>query len=220
MFSRKFRYSDYIINVGYTFSRSTLNKYQKIWNFENSFSDSAFEHAIGISFYVNNGFFMGAFFKKGAEFSKDVTYDNSNLQIDPIDSSYNDLNTFTIVGYLPNNFNISLVKDCSQNVQILGSINYIFRNPVNENYSSRIEISGNIVRQISKNINVSAGFFETNGAQKQNEFMKSLRAIYLMGGLSIQTKYINIDLTMADSHLLSGVARKQTIGKIGFGFHI
>ncbi len=47
-----------------------------------------------------------------------------------------------------------------------------------------------------------------------------MNAFFIIAGLNAAYSFFDIDLAIADSHLLSGDFRKQTIGKITLGIQL
>ncbi len=109
--------------------------------------------------------------------------------------------------------------------KFLGSISEIFWNDINANSSNITELAGSVVYQFNNMISSSLGFFYTrekyntvNIIFNPDDPNNNLKAYFITLGTVINFNNINIDISLADSHLLSGNWRKQTIGKIGVGY--
>lgn len=118
-------------------------------------------------------------------------------------------------------FDISMVPD----FKFLGCISNIYWNNIDSGNPNEIEYSGSVVYDFSDKVSSSVGFYSTRKeySPSLNTFFninKSLQAFFITLGTDIKINNLSIDISLADSHLLSGVWRKQTVGKIGIGYEI
>lgn len=216
LIAKQFDHKSVKMNIGFRFSNFNMNEYNKIGNIEETYKDNANGYAIGFGICYNKNVIISTFYEMGSRFSKKYYYDSIGLEPNEPFLTEN-----TIIGNFPNNLNTSIVYNYTNQIKIIGSIKFNYWSKSHNYYRDQIDLSCNIEKKVKNNHQMSIGFYVNNGNFNKNIDNKSFRAIYLIGGLNYQTKYIDVDLTLADSQILSGAAaRKQTIGKIGLGFHL
>ena len=108
------------------------------------------------------------------------------------------------------------------NFLLLGSINYLLWNQNSNIFDNQLEFAASAVYSINENFSPSLGFYYTDRNFKENFFdiNSEMNAFFIIAGLNANYNFIDVDFAIADSHLLSGEFRKQTILKFTLGFHL
>ena len=123
-----------------------------------------------------------------------------------------------IPGHLNFDFDISKIPQ----IEILGSIKDIFWSQIKPGIRDQFELSGSMVYNLNHIFKPSVGFYLSDYNLKDDFFgiNKEMNVFYITAGLQIIINPISVDLSLADSHWLSGEFRKQTIIKAGIGLNI
>lgn len=123
---------------------------------------------------------------------------------------------------MPEKVKVDLYLDPDPNFKFITAINYILWDNIGNNFYNQFELSGNVVYSPKSILSSSIGFYSTGRKFKPDFYRLNdrMNAFFITAGLKINFSYFNINLAVADSHLLSGDAYKQTIGNIGIGFQL
>lgn len=174
---------------------------------------------------------IGLFYDSGIDYKKKANFEGEGLFI-RVEEDLNrpeqyykiDQYKFELVGKVPNETRMDIDISNFENIKLLGSVSYIYWKNVNENYKNQIEFAGSLVNSINESITYSLGFFITDRRYAEENSYNSrdgkFQAIYITAGLLIKSDILNIDLSFADSQLLSGEFRQHTIGRIGVSYNI
>jgi len=212
-----------VLSIGAQYSRNKLYHIQQIWHSNLNHNDKKDSWLIGFRYDKPTKYQIGLFFEKGLAFKKLSQINNSIEQDTLFELIANISDQFYIVGNLPDKIHLGNTYNISQEIQFVGNSTYIFWNQISDNSKDQIEFSGSIIYRLNSTATLSAGFHHTNRRYNEDSLFNSetsLKAIYLIGGLILNFRIVDIELIIADSHMLSGDLRKQTIGKLGFGIHL
>jgi long-subunit fatty acid transport protein len=177
-----------------------------------------------IKYNKNRDIQFGLAYESNVEFMKTFSYNGNNTFI--IDSSNTTFNyiyqSYLLKGNLPGELKFDVDINSLSNINFLCSVNYVFWNDVGNNLENQLEFSGNIIYLPSSVISPSLGLYVTGRKYKDDIFdiNDKMTGIFFTAGLKINFNYFDLDLAIADGNLLSGEAYKQTIGKLGAGFHL
>jgi hypothetical protein len=84
--------------------------------------------------------------------------------------------------------------------------------------------STSAVFKFSEKVTASLGYYSSDmELKKENYFSREgneFNVFFLTAGLKLSLNNFNIDIALADSHLMSGEFRQQTIGKIALGLKL
>lgn len=91
--------------------------------------------------------------------------------------------------------------------------NFIKWNDVSENLKDQIELTVNSNYILNNLVNINLGLFFTDLNYKTDiiNLNESLEALYITAGVYLEYSFVNLGVTIADSHLLSDDWRKQTL---------
>jgi len=178
--------------------------------------------SIGFRYYFNvssnSGFHLGLFYEDGVKFRKSTEVNFPQ----PPDMLINNIITF--VGALPDKIHVGFLTRTSLPINFMLNATYV---NMEENYDydkNYIEFSGSTIFELTHSITTSFGFFFTSHKFEKGSLFyycdDFLNGYYMTGGFIYELGNFEIDFSIADSHLMSGKWRKQTIGKIGIGFSI
>ncbi len=127
---------------------------------------------------------------------------------------------------IPQIVNAGLSINFQNNFQIRSNVAYLFWETLDENVydiKNQMKASFTIEKQFSPSFSLAAGNYFTDRKfleeEKYGDIDINFFAHYIFFGSSINYKSYNFDFVIADSHLLSDDNRKQTIFKIGLGYH-
>jgi hypothetical protein len=215
------------LSLGFRFGLDNLNEYEKfsssILNESINSSDFSFGTLYTIEELNNNYLSIGLFYQSELKFNKITKFDNNYTAVEPDTSGYIYANInpyFNLVADLPSvlrfDFDISTIS----NIKILGSISNVYWSQIGNNLRNQLELSGSIVFSGSKSFIPSIGFLYTDQNYKQDYFdmTSNLSATFLIAGAVFKFGKVNVNLSLADSHLFSGDWRKETIFKTGVSY--
>lgn len=212
-----------VLLFGAEYSQNKLDFYQKVFNSIISHNDYSDSWSIGFRYDNPSKYQIGFFFEKGVAFKKlnQVSY---SIDQDSLYEFLGDIHeNFFVVGYLPDEIHFGTTYKISHEIQLVGNFTYIYWNHVSDSYKDEIDYSSSIVHRLNSRATISAGFHYIDGSHNEgNGFydVEMLKAIYVTSGLILNFRTIEIEVSLADSHLFSGDWRKQTIGKFGFGIYL
>ncbi len=220
-------------SLGFKLDYNRLHEYEEIWRMSNDIVANSFGWSAGFIYKIGKedkkALKLGLSYESSVEFSKYFTYGNSQLNLVPLDSNNRNTTYYAIInpnyllkgnipGELKFDFNINPVST----LNFCTSVNYIFWNSITDNFNNQFEFAENIIFSPNKRISASAGIYTTGRKFKQDYFgiNNELHAFFLSAGIKFNFNYFDVNLALADSHLLSGEAYKQTIAAFGIGFQI
>lgn len=192
--------------------------------------------AAGITFRKKMGeskyFQAGLFFEKIASLDLKETI-GPKLYVTPTNGdstrppAYSNYDTGPIKAEFPSKLKFDFDISVLSRVKFLGSLSEVFWYSVEPKNRDQLEFAGSVVYKFSDMISSSAGFITSQKKYDDSQTHlvyynanDNLRAIFLTLGAEVNLDNFVIDISLADSHLLSGYWRKQTIGKIGVGYSL
>lgn len=217
-----------VLSVGLKYNLNKLDYFNKILDITLDENDNSGSWGIGIVYQIkhdeNKNIQIGLQYENVIEFRKNYTIEETLFDIDPSDSTNLILSnsSFTLVGDIPAKLKYDMSVAVIPNLLFLGSINYIFWNQNSNNINNQFEFAASAVYSLSEYFSPSLGFYITDRNFKEDFFdiNSEMNAFFIIAGLKANFSFFDIDLAIADSHLLSGDLRKQTIGKIALGIHL
>lgn len=177
-------------------------------------NDEGRETSLGISYITNTKFESN--YQTQSGMTVVIRKSDSYLSINNVQAEN------IISGNIPDKFNLDLAVDISSSIKLLASGTGIFWEKDNNRLNDQFEFSLGSVYKINDMFspafsiyytgrNYELGFFDLN---------QKFDAVFLIGGLKINYGIFSSDLVIADSHLISGDYRKQTIGKLAIGINL
>ncbi|MDP4174959.1 MAG: hypothetical protein Q8933_13360 [Bacteroidota bacterium] len=159
-------------------------------------------------------------FERGAEFNNMET--DENLARGIYQSSYLYSSKDISISKEPDKGSLGIDYFFSDLSLISTTVSYIGWSSAGNNKEDQIEAASSYIYKLRDNLSSSVGIFYTDLNYKDNTFAKdgSYRSLFIMAGAVYSYALVDFDLVIADSHLLSGKLRKETIGKLSVGFHL
>jgi len=176
--------------------------------------------SIGFRYYFNvrsnSGFHLGLFYENGVKFRK-----STEVNVQPPSYLLND-QFITLVGALSDKIYVGFLTRTSLPIDFMLNITHVNMKENYDYYKNYIEFSGSTILQLTHLMTASFGFFFTSHKFEEGSYYWDdfLNGYYMTGGFIYELGNFEIDFSVADSHLMSGNWRMQTIGKIGIGFTI
>lgn len=216
------------LSVGVKYNLNRLNYYNKIFTIGIDESDYSGSWGIGSLYQVNfdedKNIQFGLSYESKIEFRKNYSIKEFIFDIDPGDSTriIAQIPDYTLVGEIPSMLSFDINIATLSQLQLLGSINYVFWSSGSNNVHDQLEFAASAVYLINENFSPSLGFYITDRNFKEDilDINSEMNAFFIIAGLNANYNFCDIDLAIADSHLLSGDFRKQTIVKFTLGFHL
>jgi hypothetical protein len=222
------------LSIGGQFNLHFINhkNYLNQTGHESDFQDVSWNAGINYKFSSSYPLTqLGLFFEKGFRFQNSVTFKENNVYPDPVIDSlrrpptyYQIPNNYKITGFIPDKLTIGLLYQPNEQLILSGNIANIFWNTYQESVHDQIELSSNAVYKWNDLITTSAGIYLTNkdyfGETPIYFDMDNYNAAFLSLGTILNLGNINIETTVADSHLFSNEWRKQTLFKLALDYSL
>lgn len=191
-------------------------------------SDDAINFQFGIMYSIKNlnelETSIGLSYQTNTKFESDYN-DQSGMTvvIRHTDNPYITENTNAenmISGNNPDKINLDLAVDISSSIKVLASGKGIFWEKDKNKLNDQFEFSFGSIYKINKMFSPALSIYYTSRNYELGFFdlNEKFDALFLIAGLKLNFGMFNSDLVFADSHLISGDYRKQTIIKLAFGF--
>jgi len=217
------------LKIGGKYGLNYLYLKEEIIRLEAKAEIHAHNFALGLHYKINPKIEVGVYYEHHTEFTGNLEDKNGDILLidDDNDSPYEDFryrpgsSEFNTIVRMPGKLVTSLKYNFSENLFLTSDLYYIFWNYVGDNLKDAVEISSCVTKQFSDKLRGSAGMYISDRKYKYgSEFFDGQYATYFTLGANYQFNFFTLQLALADSHLLSDEARKNTIGKIGieFGF--
>lgn len=169
---------------------------------------------------------LGLYYESGTNFKSQYSY-NGKGAFRSNDSNYYQIQTSNLPfeAKFPSKMQFDFDVDIISNLKLLGNLSYIFWKDVKTNAANNIEFSFSGFYEFNDLFSASAGFYNATlnfdyvPPILGSDINKEMKALYLTAGFVINLKEFKIDAAFADSHLISGAYRQQTIGKLGIGYN-
>lgn len=130
---------------------------------------------------------------------------------------------FKLNSDLPARLRFGVARQLSLTSHIEFSVSNLFWHEISETAKNQVELTGNFVRKFSDRLTYSIGGFATDRQYTSKSGLndnKNLFAVFLTGGLVFNWNLMKINVALADSHLMSGTWRKQTMAKVGLAVQL
>lgn len=217
------------LSIGMRYNLNRLHYYNKILSIVIDESDYNGSWGIGsfyqINYDENKSIQFGLSYESKIEFRKTYSIKEYNFDIDPSDSTIiiAQIPDYTLVGKIPSKLRFDINIATLSQLQLLSSISYVFWSSGSiNNFHNQLEFAASAVYSVNENFSPSLGFYYTDRNLEKDFFgiNSEMNAFFIIAGLNANYNFIEFDFAFADSHLLSGDFRKQTIVKFTLGFHL
>jgi len=212
-----FQFNLNFLDADESISRTTvkLNANQANWKFGFSYS------GIG-SIERTETFRLGLYFETAVKISGNVEFEGPGLLTSDPDSSMlgnNERITANLESYprdaeIPPRIVFGFLVSLSSKFALFGDLGYTWWSNLGEPYQNKLDFSNSLLFKVSEHIGFSIGLAFLQG------FVGESDAVYLSAGMIGHLNKFELHLALADSHLSSAEYRRQTIGKLGFGFRL
>ena len=224
----KFLQTSNNLYMGFQYSLNRLHHYEELWNIKDSTTAYACNFILGLEYDLaldaERKLSLGISYETMTKFKQYIEYNGSNtITYDPDSGNISiDLPSYDLVYDLPSELRFDLAIDGTENLKLLANLTGIFWKNETNNLKDQFEYSLSSVYRINKIFSPSLGFYYTdyNFEQDDLEINGKFKGFYITAGCKINFEPFYLDLVLADSHLLSGDYRKQTIGKFAFGVQL
>ena len=214
------------LSLGFSYTLNSVDFASKNNESEISLSDNAGNYSFGILYSVKNisgrKTALGFSFTTNTKFESEYFYSSFPVIIRHDSESSLAVAQNLVEGNIPAQFNFDISTDLTEKLLLNGSLTGLFWNTNNTQLKDQLEVSASMVFKLNENFSPAAGFYYTDKKYDPDifDFNNKFNAVFLIAGLKLNFNMFNADLTIADSHLLSGEFRKQTIGKISLGIKL
>lgn len=178
---------------------------------------SEITYSLGITYSVFNKSLFSLLYERGAEFDYMITdeiIDRTQYFLPKDDRA---------VSKTPDRIHLGFDYLFAGKSQLTTTLSYLLWNEIEKNKKDQFEAAASYIYPVRDDLMASLGMFYTDIRYNNNFYLFSnddFRAIYMTLGAVYSISLIDLDLTVADSHLLSGKYRKQTLLKLSAGFHL
>lgn len=219
--------------LGLRLNRNVLDYYEKLNMVTIEGKMFCYNAAVGISYYLNldqnRKLGFGLFYESGLSFLKrvEMNYDNYTDPVQPKGIYYRIVSSsFALTGNIPSKLVLDSYYKLNNEFEFLAGTSLIFWNSSDKGLSNQVNFSGSVIYTPLNLINFSIGFYNSTKSYKDdsiNEIFKvdnNIDALFLTAGIKINYSNFNLNMSFADSRLLSDNWRKQTMLKIGLGYNL
>jgi hypothetical protein len=221
-------------SLGFRYELNMLNVYQQFWKMIAKGQFYSSNYALGVTYEGLSkddfNYKISLFFEKGVNIEGDVTLSEPDLLIrynlDSSRTGSNGLqgtaqNTFPTRGTTPDKINAGLDFNVSVPLRISTNFTWILWHNIG-NSANQPEVSLSALYKVSDLYSVSFGtyFIRYNIPGFYFGTSDELNAVYLTAGTVIHYGLLDFNIGLADSHLMSGNWRKQTVGMVSLSFHL
>jgi hypothetical protein len=216
------------LSVGIKFSLNRFSLHDELQSFssEGTFLGWNFEAGIRYNYMFSDeqNLSLGICYTPRQEMTDQLSYNNGETFVTNQDTvrspTFYSFQGISTTVKFPAQMNFDLIYQHSSAFKIAGSLKYISWSDINSNINNQPEYSMSFIFSPNNSFTASAGFNYSDYTYKIDIYnvTNQMDALYLTAGTSFSIGFIDIDIALADSHLFSGTNRKQTIGKIGFGY--
>lgn len=207
-------FRDAEVSIGLRYNLNRLHGFEKILNFEAN--NSIFGSSIDLALLCKMELFeLGVMFKTGTSFSS-LNENNRLTQLGNPGGTYK-IETLETIFNTPPELSIDALFQIENNLKLSAKIDNIFWSTSNSFMDHQLDASSNLIFNFSDRLTGSAGLLLSNCFIDENYVKNDYNALFIMAGLILNYESFLIDFSLADSHLISGDLRKQTIGKLAIG---
>jgi hypothetical protein len=171
---------------------------------------------------------LSLFFEKGANAAGNFTIEGPTVTVFPDSISHGakyNIPTEVIrtFGKIPDKLNFGVDFKIGPFLSVSSNYSYVFWHGVGAS-ANQPEISFAGLYKLSDIVSLSVGTYimqyNNEGINRDFQGYGKLNAVYLTAGTVIHFENIDLNIGLADSHLISGEWRKQTAGTVSLGFHL
>ena len=218
------------LQFGFRYSFNHLKHINAVWNLIVDEGDDASSYSIGLQYSSqlseNRNLKIGFAYEMEPEFEKQYEYDPGLIYVYDPDSTGRIpavINTkYNLIGNVPDKFNLDVSADLTETFRLNAMIIGVLWEGDSENIKNQLEFSASGIYRINEMFAPSFGFYYTDKNFDEDFFdiNEKNNALFLIGGLKFNYDIFSAELAIADSHLLGGDFRKQTIGKLAIGVEL
>lgn len=220
------------LNFGLKLSIGRFYDFTKLVRTEFNTEDYRPAFSVGIHYEISLDEYrwvnLGIMYQSKIEFEGRVESNSPPFIIDPDpirDSLFYVVDVVSYISaYFPEQINTDLSIDVTENFKLLTSFNTVLWKSQPSMWENQFTYSTSAVYKFSESTSASLGFYSSDmELREENYFSREdneFSVFFLTAGLKLSLNKFNIDIALADSHLMSGEFREQTIGKIAVGLHL
>jgi len=221
-------FADDKFSLGIRITENILTQYEEIWINTAEGDASTLNLSIGTvyKYNFNNDKYIetGISYETPVELKGKINMKGNELNHNG-DTYRHIVQDFSLFGYVPGKICLDYNFNFINGLRILGTFNYNYwKSNFFNNYDDQLEIAGSFVFNLSSKMNASVGYYSTDFNIKKDDYYirlnDKLKAFYITGGIIFNYDAYYIDLSIADSHILSDEGRKQTIAKFAVSLQI
>lgn len=215
------------LSFGFRFMLNRFNRYEEL----GPVTANATDYSASFAFGLNSEFqlddvrklSLGISYETKTNYKAEIEVD-ANLLVQPDFDPIRPLNYIQIIPVLisstPAEMKLDIAVDVTQKLMFLTNLTSVFWEAESNNLKNQIEISASALYKINNTFTPGLGLYYSDYNYKEpffKDLSNAFTAIYIIAGLRINIHNCYVDLSIADSHLLSDEFRKQTIGKLSLG---
>jgi hypothetical protein len=180
-------------------------------------------YSLGVTYSVLKSSLFSLLFEKGAEFDKMTTDENKFTILYTLVPLPSWEGMDKSVSKEPDKIHIGFDHSFSEESQITTTLSYIGWKATGQNRKDQVEAAASFIYSMRHDLLTSLGLYYTDLNYNNNAFFAKdnlFRSLYITAGAIYSFSLFDVDLTVADSHLLAQECRKETLGRISVGFHL
>jgi hypothetical protein len=219
------------LSFGIRIDLDRLSAFQKIGDVEAYGQINNTSYAMGLTYEVRienkYNYQLSFYFEKGVDFTGVMTFNEPTFTtVYTSDSSHaytTDNSPITAIGKTPDRINAGVDFNVSVPLSISADFTYVLWHNISP-ADNEPEVSVSASYNVSDLVSFSLGtYFIRYNSSFMNEWTFSnnqLNAVYLTAGTVIHYGMLDFNVGLADSHLMSGNWRKQTVGMVSMSVHM
>ncbi|QQS35047.1 MAG: hypothetical protein IPM56_12375 [Ignavibacteriales bacterium] len=217
------------LNVGLRFSLGRFYDYTKLYRYEFDAEDYSPALSAGIFYTLlideNHSINLGLMYQSKIEFDGKVESNSPSKVFDPDPRGDSSIYVIDVVPFIsahfPDQINSDLSIDITSKLKLLTSLSLILWKSQPSLWDNQLIYSTSAVLKFNEVTSASIGFSSSDLTIREENYFYNrenfFNVFFITAGLKLSTNNFNIDIALADSHLMSGKFREQTIGKIALG---
>jgi hypothetical protein len=224
-------YKDDVLSLGFQFNLDRMDYNSKFIQTEGTSGGFSTSYSFGLHYKSDKSlhpglFEIGFFYEKGSLFKKEMKFNyKSSLQLYKLNSDSShplfpvlDSPTWSVIAKTPDKLNYGFIYSPESRLHFSLNSRTVYWNKGNENWKNCSEFSCSVLFDYSPTTRFSFGLFssiprvEDNNYNSQ-EINEKQKVVYATIGLHLETNNFIYDISLADSHIYSGLWRRHTILK-------
>jgi len=171
--------------------------------------------SFGLTYTITDHFFP---LLRLALFRENQIAFNGTMQVSNIET--------VLSGYVPQRTHFGILLKPSNRIILTGNFSLVDwekTNAFNGKVANTNEISANIGYELNRTVTTTWGVFSTDHQRTVDTNIfgpYNMKATYFLFGVQYLSEHVEIDISIADSHLSSDDWRKQSIIKVGVGYKV